>query len=98
MYLPMYLYNFLVFIYVSISIAGILSLVLTQHTATDTTSTLALSSLLLLLILVHQNSRGYNPYRDVLSQLCDDHIDSKDSKESVSLQTNFNEFYQTICR
>ncbi|XP_011408743.1 PREDICTED: dymeclin-like, partial [Amphimedon queenslandica] len=74
--------------------SGLLSLVLPQHDILENTSPLALSSLLFLLILVHQHSRGHNPYREALSLICDEN----ESKDKASFQLNFNQLHEAICK
>lgn len=74
--------------------AGLLSLVLPQHDILENTSPLALSSLLFLLILVHQHSRGYNPYRESLSLICDEN----ESKDKASFQLNFGHLHDAVCK
>ena len=74
--------------------AGLLSLVLPQHDILENTSPLALSSLLFLLILVHQHSRGYNPYRESLSLICDEN----ESKDKASFQLNFGLLHDAVCK
>ena len=75
-------------------IAGLLSLVLPNRSIIDSSSSLALSSLLYLLIMLHQNSKGTNPFREALNTFCDEH----DQKEGSSFQFNLTNLYQAICK
>ena len=59
------------------------------------TSPLADLSLLLLLILVHQRSKGHNPFRSVLSSFTDEH----DEKKSLcTFSVSYQKLYTTMCR
>ncbi len=79
---------------ITIIIAGLLSLVLPQRSIIDPSSSLALSSLLYLLVIVHQHSKGNNPFREALNSFCD----NDEQKEDASFQLNLANLYQTICK
>ena len=74
--------------------AGLLSLVLPHRSITDSSSSLALSSLLFLLIIIHQNSKGQNPFREALNSFCDEF----QQKEDAPFQFSFANLYQATCK
>jgi len=79
-------------------IAGLWSLIVPSRglLSDQGSSPLANQSVLLLLVLVHQNSKGYNPYRLALSTF-KDHREHKTREEGEFL-VNLEKLYVAMCQ
>jgi hypothetical protein len=61
------------------------------------TTPLAHLSLLLLLVVIHQNAKGYNPFRDALSSFKDE-MEHGSKVEPGSFNINLEKLYLALCR